>query len=69
MGFSVVCSDEKAMREPLLAEQQDCSPAFIVYMWRSIQDHGIIYKVYYRVWQDTGLAQQRLQNALTTKIK
>jgi len=29
VGFSVVCSDVKAIPEPQLAEQQDCSPAFL----------------------------------------
>ena len=29
VGFSVACSDAKAMREPQIAEQQYCSPAFL----------------------------------------
>ena len=29
VGFGVACSDVKAMREPQIAEQQQCSPAFL----------------------------------------
>ena len=29
-GLGVACSEQKAMREPQLAEQQQCSPAFFV---------------------------------------
>ena len=32
VGFSVVCSEVRAMLEPWLAEQQDCSPAFCMYI-------------------------------------
>ena len=32
VGFGVACSDAKAMREPQIAEQQDCSPAFCLYI-------------------------------------
>ena len=28
VGFGVVCSDVKAIPEPQVAEQQQCSPAF-----------------------------------------
>ena len=30
-GLGVACSEQKAMREPQLAEQQQCSPAFFVF--------------------------------------
>ena len=33
VGFSVVCSDVKAIPEPQIAEQQDCSPAFCLYVY------------------------------------
>ena len=39
---------------------------FVVYIGSIIQNHGIIYKVYYRVWQDMGLARQWTLNAHTT---
>ena len=29
-GLSVACSDEKAIPEPKIAEQQQCSPAFLL---------------------------------------
>ena len=30
VGFGVACSDTKAIPEPQIAEQQQCSPAFFV---------------------------------------
>jgi hypothetical protein len=32
-GLRCCCLDEKAIPEPRLAEQQDCSPAFFIYMY------------------------------------
>ena len=36
VGSSVVCSDKKAIPEPQEAEQQDCSPAFCIYVYMKI---------------------------------
>ena len=33
VGFGVACSDTKAIPEPQIAEQQQCSPAFFVYIY------------------------------------
>ena len=40
VGFGVACSGEKAIPGPRIAEQQQCSPAFFVYM----QKRNTIYR-------------------------
>ena len=41
VGFGVACSDVKAMREPQIAEQQQCSPAFLLYFWLCVKLNNI----------------------------
>ena len=45
VGFGVACSDVKAMREPQIAEQQQCSPAFFVQMQRVCIESGAAFKL------------------------
>ena len=35
VGFGVACSEDRAIPEPQLAEQQQCSPAFFVYVQKA----------------------------------
>ena len=45
VGFGVACSDVKAKREPQIAEQQQCSPAFFVQMQRVCIESGAAFKL------------------------
>ena len=45
VGFGVACSDVKAVPEPQVAEQQQCSPAFFVQMQRVCIESGAAVKL------------------------